>query len=113
MHIHVREVRSPYTVSVRKLRKRTSGLRSLKPEHNAKLDFKEIGHQDMDWINIAQDISERGNEHLGYLKRMKYLVELSDYQLLNVMLNVGIRYFVVYCYCNCIRYVTLNVTYPV
>jgi hypothetical protein len=66
MHICAGDVRSPYTVSVRKLRKRPSGLRSLKPEHNAKLDFKEIGHQDMNWVNIAQGLSERGNGPSGY-----------------------------------------------
>jgi hypothetical protein len=113
MHIRVGEFQSPYTVSARKLRKRPSGLRSLKPEHNAKLDFKEIGHQDMDRVNIAQGLSERGNGPSGYLKRRKCLVELSDYQLLNVMLNLGIRYFVVYRYCNCTWYVALKVTYSV
>jgi len=48
MHIRVGEVRSTYTISIRKLQKRPSGLRSLRPEHNAKLDFKEIGVQNMD-----------------------------------------------------------------
>jgi len=94
MHIRVGEVRSTYTASVRKLRKRPSGLRSLRPEHNAKLDFKEIGVQDTDWVNIAQDLSERGIGPSSYLKLFKCLVELSDYQLLNMMLNVTIRYFV-------------------
>jgi hypothetical protein len=113
MHIRVGEFRSPYTASVWKLRKKASGLRSLKPEYNAKLDFKEIGHQDMDWVSIVQGLSESGNGPSGYLKRMKFLVELSDYQLLNVMLNVGIRYFVAYPYSNCISYVALNVPYLV
>jgi hypothetical protein len=105
--------RSPKSVSVGKLRKRPSGLRSLKPEHDAKLDFKEYGHQDIDWVNIAQGLSERGNALPSYLTLLKCLDVLSDYQLLNVMLNVGIRYFVAYRNSNCIRYVALNVTHPV
>ena len=61
MHIRVGQVGSTCTFSVRKLRKKPSGLRNLRPENNAKLDFKESGFQDMDWVNIAQQLSERGN----------------------------------------------------
>ena len=61
IHIRVGEVRSPYTVSVWKLRKWPIGLRCLKPAHNAKLDFKETGYQGMDWVNIALGLSESGN----------------------------------------------------
>jgi len=61
MNIHVGEVGCTCTVSVRKSRKKPSGLRSLRPENNAKLDFKESGFQDIDLVNIAQHLSERGN----------------------------------------------------
>lgn len=50
-----------------------------------KMDLKEISCEDWDWIHLSQDKVqwyEHGNEHLGFVKRGKFLDQLNYYRIL-------------------------------
>jgi hypothetical protein len=64
------------------------GKRPLgRPRHRCediKMDLREIGWCDMDWIHMAEDRAscEHGNEPSGSIKCWKILVYLGDWWLL-------------------------------
>ena len=62
--------------------KKSLGIPKRRWDDNIKMDLKEVGCEGMDWIDLAQDTSERGNESSGSIKCGEFLDKLRTDKLL-------------------------------